>query len=84
MEALAELGARVMGIARGAQLLEEVRQDWLRQGFDVEVKAADMSTRDGIDAALAAVHERFGGLDIVVANVGMNIRKATVDTISPR
>ena len=43
-----------------------------------------MSTRDGIDAALAAVHERFGGLDIVVANVGMNIRKATVDTISPR
>jgi tropinone reductase I len=79
VEALAELGARVMGIARGAQLLEDVRQDWLRQGFDVEVKSADMSTRDGIDAVLAAVHERFGGLDIIVANVGINIRKATVE-----
>ena len=39
--------------------------------------AADVSDRAAIDAAVAAAVERFGGLDVVVANAGIALPPAT-------
>lgn len=41
---------------------------------------ADVSTRSGRDALLAATHERFdGALDVLVNNAATNVRKPTVE-----
>ena len=45
--------------------------------------AADVTDAAAIEAAVEAVVERFGGLDVVVANAGIATRVSTVRTIDP-
>ncbi len=45
--------------------------------------AADVTDRDAMEAAVAEVVERFGGLDIVVANAGVAPPTATMRSIDP-
>ncbi len=63
---LVEEGAEVMFCARGAESLEAATAG-LERAHGV---VADVSTSDGAAAAVDAAVERFGGLDIVVNNVG--------------
>ena len=44
---------------------------------------ADLTTREGNRDAVAAAVERFGGLDVVVANAGLQARGAG-GRVSPR
>ena len=78
---LAALGAEVIYVARDLP----DREAWLadkppaarERTFGV---AADVATETGRAAVLAAVRERFGGrLDVLVNNVGTNVRKPTAD-----
>ena len=46
--------------------------------------AADVTDRDAMAAAVAATVERFGGLDVVVANAGIAAPSATVRAMRPR
>src|SRR5260221_13949780 len=63
---LIEEGAEVVFCARGAEALETAIA-----GLDrAHSVVADVSTPDGAAAAVDAAVERFGGLDIVVNNVG--------------
>jgi len=76
-EELLALGAEVLIVARGAQSLQEVLTAW--QGQTVWGLAADLATAPGRQAVIEGVGATLGGLDLLVNNVGTNIRKATVD-----
>ncbi|MFC9330721.1 oxidoreductase [Kitasatospora sp. NPDC057015] len=63
--ALAAEGVRVVAAARTAGALDD-----LPEGDRVHPVAVDLSTPDGPDRAVREAVERFGGLDILVNNVG--------------
>jgi NAD(P)-dependent dehydrogenase (short-subunit alcohol dehydrogenase family) len=52
---------------------------WLEANGDVFFAAADVSNRDQVDAALAAVTNRFGRLDVLIANAGMVANQPFLD-----
>src|SRR4051794_18871037 len=77
--ALAQRGARVslVGLEPGelARRAEEI-------GGDAAWFEADVTDRSALDAAVAGTVERFGGIDIVVANAGVT-PIGTVATLPP-
>lgn len=68
--ALAAEGARLCICARGADALAEAAADLAGRGAEVEATAHDVTTPEGALAVVDAANQRFGGLDIVVNNVG--------------
>jgi len=66
--------------------LSRVTKEWNEeQGFDVTGVCADMSTSEGLDSLFSEIESWLekmtvdNHLDILVNNVGMNIRKPSVD-----
>jgi 3-oxoacyl-[acyl-carrier protein] reductase len=71
-EALAREGGRVAAIARGAEALNAT----VKQLGDGHVAiAADVTTAEGATAAVDGCVQAFGGIDIVVANVGKSFAR---------
>jgi 3-oxoacyl-[acyl-carrier protein] reductase len=72
--ALVEEGCRVTICARGEARLDEVAGELRRLAADdsrVLPVVADLATFDGVGAVMARTVETFGGLDILVNNVGL-------------
>jgi 3-oxoacyl-[acyl-carrier protein] reductase len=68
---LAAEGARVMAVARGAEGLAVLEGELAAAGGGPHGGCiADVSTAEGAAKAVAAAVAAFGGLDVVVANVG--------------
>ncbi len=68
---LVEEGADVVFCARGAEALEEAVADAAGPGpGHAHAVVADVTTAEGVAAVVAGAVERFGGLDVVVNNVG--------------
>ncbi len=67
--ALAAEGCRVCLCARGAEALEQAAAE-LRTAHDVIAVAADLSTAAGAEKVVGSTLEAFGGVDILVNNVG--------------
>ncbi|KAI8474096.1 MAG: hypothetical protein J3K34DRAFT_453520 [Monoraphidium minutum] len=79
-EELCSLGAEVFICSRNGGELEAAVAELRGRGFRAQGAAADVSDRTQCEALVAKVSEAFGGvLDILINNVGTNIRKATVD-----
>ena len=72
------LGAKVMIVARNAAAVEQQIESWRSQGLDACGIAADVATADGRQAIIEQV-EALEGLNILVNNVGTNIRKQVLD-----
>ncbi len=70
--ALLDEGCRVAICARGRERLEEAAGTLRRPGAADRVLAvqADLSTADGVAAVVGRTVETFGGLDVLVNNVG--------------
>lgn len=69
--ALAAEGCRVAVIARGREGLDAVSPELVAAGGSEHTTiAADVTTAEGAAHAVDAAVEAFGGLDIVIANVG--------------
>jgi 3-oxoacyl-[acyl-carrier protein] reductase len=68
--ALAAEGVRVVLSSRGGEALEKAADGLRAGGAEVATVAADMADPDAPARLVAAAVERFGGLDIVVANAG--------------
>jgi NAD(P)-dependent dehydrogenase (short-subunit alcohol dehydrogenase family) len=66
-EAALERGDSVAATARDASTLEPLLEAY---GERVLVQALDVTDKAAVDAAVAAAHERFGRLDVVVHNAG--------------
>uniref|UniRef100_A0A0E0KBT4 Uncharacterized protein n=1 Tax=Oryza punctata TaxID=4537 RepID=A0A0E0KBT4_ORYPU len=78
VEELAALGAAVHTCCRNEAELGERLKEWEARGFRVTVSVCDLSARDQREGLIRDVADRFGGkLDILVNNVGTNIRKPT-------
>src|SRR5262245_42320971 len=75
--ALIRDGARVIGLARGVERLQALADE---VGSDALVTMrVDVTEEPAVKAALAEIGERFGGLDIVVANAGRGLAGSLLD-----
>ncbi|TFJ83903.1 hypothetical protein NSK_005000 [Nannochloropsis salina CCMP1776] len=78
VEEFASLGARVFTCARSASDLAACLKEWTAKGYEVEGIAVDVSDSDARRAMMEQVAGSFvGRLDVLVNNVGTNIRKPT-------
>lgn len=67
---LAGEGARVVICARGTEALEATRDEIAALGGDVLALSADLTQPDAAQILIDATLERFGQLDILIANAG--------------
>ena len=80
VEELAALGAAVHTCSRKEAELGERLKEWEARGFRVTTSVCDLSVREQRERLIGDVAERFGGkLNILVNNVGTNIRKPTTE-----
>jgi tropinone reductase I len=68
-------GASVLSVARENETLVASVRDWQKQGLPVSTVAADVSTEEGRSKVLTAANDQFRQVDVLVSNVGTNIRK---------
>ncbi len=73
-KALAEEGGRLVICARGQEGLSRATDQLAALGAEVRAVACDVASGSGARALLDASRESFGGLDILVNNVGGNRR----------
>jgi tropinone reductase I len=73
------LGAAVMIVARNETEINTTVSNWNKQGFDAYGVAADISTVEGREYLLKTVIEKWETIDVLVNNVGINIRKSFND-----
>jgi NAD(P)-dependent dehydrogenase (short-subunit alcohol dehydrogenase family) len=73
--ALAEQGANLALVARDAAALAETADLAKKYGTEVEICTTDVTNEDSVKALEDAVTARFGKVQILVNNAGMNLRK---------
>ncbi len=76
---LAKAGASIAIAARDQAKMEAARAALEQTGATVMTATVDVADRSSIDDMVALVIERLGRVDIMVANAGINIRKAPQD-----
>lgn len=72
-----QLGANVLIVARDTTEVQTLFDTEYHQ--NIKSISADVSNTKDCDKIIKAASEKFNGLDILVNNVGTNIRKPTVD-----
>ena len=68
---MAAAGAHVIAVARTAGGLEELDDEITQAGGSATLVPLDLTDMDGIDRLGGAIHDRWGKLDILVANAGV-------------
>jgi len=68
-------GARVVIASRTAAKLEEVKKEIEAEGGEVLALPTDVARAEEVEGLVAATQERFGGLDVLVNNAGIGLRK---------
>jgi Tropinone reductase 1 len=76
---LLELGSHVLIVARNAEAVEQQVAAWRAEGFDASGLAADVASVSGRQSIVEEIQKQGGILDLLVNNVGTNIRKKAVD-----
>ncbi|EYU19938.1 hypothetical protein ABFS82_06G073900 [Erythranthe guttata] len=80
VEELAEMGATVYTCSRNQEELTQRLQEWSSKGFKVSGSVCDASSREQRVQLMEKVSSSFNGkLNILINNVGTNIRKPTVE-----
>jgi NAD(P)-dependent dehydrogenase (short-subunit alcohol dehydrogenase family) len=69
--ALAEAGAHVIALARTQGALEELDDQIRALGASATLVPVDLKDLDALDRLGAAIHERWGKLDVLVGNAGI-------------
>ena len=76
---MARAGASIAVAARDAGKMTAACEELRGLGAQAEAFAFDAASKSSVDGMVAKVAERFGRIDILVANAGMNIRKPPQD-----
>lgn len=71
--AMARKGADVVICGRKQENLDGAVEDFSQAGLDVMTRVANVGKSDQVTGLFQAIEKRFGKLDILVNNVGMNI-----------
>jgi 2-dehydro-3-deoxy-D-gluconate 5-dehydrogenase len=72
---LAQAGARVAIAARNAEKSQAAVETLAQLGAEAAVVTVDVADEASVEAAIRSVVDRFGRLDVLVNNAGINIRK---------
>ncbi|WP_026464780.1 SDR family oxidoreductase [Adhaeribacter aquaticus] len=78
-EELLSLGAEVFIVARNADEVQNLVNTWKEQNLPIFGIAGDMSQESDRQNILKEITTSWGALDILVNNVGTNIRKKTME-----
>jgi tropinone reductase I len=73
------LGAEVLVVARSVEELERIVHGWQQAGLPAHGVPDDMSRKADRERIREVIATQWGQLDILVNNVGTNIRKKTLD-----
>lgn len=79
----AEAGAKLFLVDQSAEDLEQVSKAIREKGGEVETLVADVSDAAQVRHACDAAAERFGRLDVVYANAGINGVWAPIEELTP-
>lgn len=80
-EQFAREGATVVVVARRQELLDALAERITRAGGDAMAIACDVSDMDAVDALVADVEKRLGGVDILINNAGRSIRRPLAESL---
>ncbi|MBW4541025.1 MAG: SDR family oxidoreductase [Myxacorys chilensis ATA2-1-KO14] len=80
---LAQQGAIVAGIDRSAEEGEDTARKIQQMGGQAMSAIADVSQPEQVKAAIDAIAQQYGRIDIVFANAGINGVWAPIDELSP-
>jgi 2-deoxy-D-gluconate 3-dehydrogenase len=75
---LAKEGANVAICGRKQENLDQANEDFRQMGLDVAIQVANVGKSEQVGAMFQTIEDRFGTLDILVNNVGMNILTPSV------
>lgn len=75
----AEAGARVVGCARSFERAEVTAAELRGKGHEALGVLADVTKPEDCEALIQAAVRRFGRLDILVCNAGVNVKKKAID-----
>ncbi|HEY9642754.1 MAG TPA: SDR family NAD(P)-dependent oxidoreductase [Coleofasciculaceae cyanobacterium] len=79
----AQEGAKVVAIDRTSKTAEETAAAIREQGGEIIVLIADISQSDLMQQAIQDIGEKFGHIDIVFANAGVNGVWAPIEDLTP-
>lgn len=82
--ALAKRGAHVIALARTQGGLEELDDEIKAQGGSATLVPADIKDYPALDRLGAAIHERWGRLDILIGNAGVLGKLSPLGHIEPK
>ncbi|MEY2409990.1 MAG: hypothetical protein QOF48_2660 [Verrucomicrobiota bacterium] len=77
--ALAQAGARLALVSRNKDQLQDVAAEVRKAGTEVEVFVADVTREADVERLKTEVAARLGGIQILINNAGVNIRKEITD-----
>ena len=77
----AAAGARVLAVARRAELLDALVARITAAGGEASAMVCDLSDLDAVDALAAEAQDRLGGVDILVNNAGRSIRRPLAESL---
>ncbi|OBJ52108.1 SDR family oxidoreductase [Mycobacterium sp. 1423905.2] len=80
-ELLAREGATVVVVARRQDLLDALAQRIAAAGGSALALPCDVSDLDAVDALVADVEKRLGGVDILINNAGRSIRRPLAESL---
>jgi tropinone reductase I len=79
VQLLLQLGAEVLLVARNADEVNSHLTDYQSQGFEVSGIDLDLGNYFSVQKLTDTIRQEWGELDILINNVGTNIRKPTVE-----
>src|SRR5258708_15256330 len=82
--ALAKAGAHVVAVARTVGGLEELEEAIKAIGGTATLVQLDLKDYEGIDRLGASLNERFGRLDVLVANAGILGSLSPMSHVEPK
>lgn len=78
-EEFLQLGSEVCIVARSEEEVEKIVNDWREQGYLAQGLAADISDLTQQEEIFTTLKSYWDKLDILVNNVGTNVRKKTLE-----
>lgn len=74
-------GATVVAVARRRDLLDDLVGRITENGGNATAIPCDLSDLDAVDALVADVEQRLGGVDILINNAGRSIRRPLAESL---